>query len=267
MNDLAGKVAVITAGAAGIGEGCARQLARLGADIVIGDIDRAAGERAVATIEGIGRRALFVDADMMTSEGARRLVDQAGEAFGAVDILINNAGGVRPRPFSDQTEGNWKRVIDLNLVSLLAATQAAAVWMRRAGQGGAIVNVASTEAMRAAPGFSVYAACKAAMVEFTKTMALELAPIGVRVNCIAPDLIDTPGLRPHMPTDPAQIEARNRYVPLGRMASIEEAGDVVAFLASPRASFVTGVTIPVDGGITAASGWFRDAANEWRLTP
>jgi NAD(P)-dependent dehydrogenase (short-subunit alcohol dehydrogenase family) len=266
MSEFSGKVAVITAGAAGIGEGCARQLARGGADVVIGDIDPAAGERLAREIEGLGRRALFVQADMMQAENAQSLIDQAGRAFGGVDILVNNVGGVRHRPFAEQTLGNWRRVIDLNLISLLAATQAAAVWMRKGGRGGAIVNVASTEALRAAPGFSVYAACKAAMVEFTKTMALELAADGVRVNAIAPDLIDTPGLRPYAPTDPAGIAHRDRFVPLGRTASIEEAGDVVAFLASPRASWVTGVTIPVDGGATAAGGWHRDTAGDWTLT-
>lgn len=170
---------------------------------------------------------------------------------------------MRPRAFVDQNDGNWQRVTDLNFTSMLAATQEAAKSLE---DGGAIVNVASTEALRAAPGFSVYAACKAAMVEFTKTMALELAHRAVRVNCVAPDLIDTPGLRPHMPTEPARIGARNRHVPLGRMASIHEAGAVIAFLASPAASWMTGVTIPVDGGITAAGGWHLSDAGAWQLT-
>lgn len=261
--ELEGRVAVVTAGANGIGEGAALALAAMGADIVIGDIDAANGARVAAAVEAMGRRAAFHAADMMHADRARALVEVAHAGFGRVDILINNAGGVRPRPFLDQSPGNWQRVTDLNFTSMLAATQAAAKVM--AG-GGAIVNVASTEALRAAPGFSVYAACKAAMVEFTKTMALELAPRAIRVNCIAPDLIDTPGLRPHMPTDPARIAARNRHVPLGRMATIHEAGSVIAFLASPAASWVTGVTIPVDGGITAAAGWHLSETGNWQLT-
>jgi NAD(P)-dependent dehydrogenase (short-subunit alcohol dehydrogenase family) len=261
--DLQGKVAVVTAGANGIGEGAALALAAMGADVVIGDIDAENGERVVAAVNALGRRAAFHPVDMMQADQARALIAFAQTEMGRLDILVNNAGGVRPRPFADQTDANWQRVTDLNFTSMLAATQEAA---RLLEPGGAIVNVASTEALRAAPGFAVYAACKAAMVEFTKTMALELAHRNIRVNCIAPDLIDTPGLRPHMPTDPTRIAVRNRHVPLGRMATIHEAGAVIAFLASPASSWVTGVTIPVDGGITAAAGWHTSAAGNWQLT-
>jgi NAD(P)-dependent dehydrogenase (short-subunit alcohol dehydrogenase family) len=261
-NSLEGKVAIVTAGANGIGEGSAVSLAELGADIVIGDIDQANGERVCERIRGLGRRAELVIADMMKLEEARALIRTAFDRMGAIDILVNNAGGVRPRAFVDQNESNWHRVIDLNLMSMLGASHEAAKVMR---DHGAIVNVASTEALRAAPGFSIYSACKAAMSQFTKTLALELAPRGIRVNCIAPDLVETPGLAPHMATDPVGIDIRNRHVPLGRMASIAEAGSVVAFLASPASSWVTGVTIPVDGGITAAGGWHFDTNHEWRL--
>jgi len=261
-NTLEGKIAVITGGANGIGEGSAVSLAEMGADVVIGDIDQENGERICEQIRGLGRRAEFVSANMMEVEDARALIRTAVERLGAIDILVNNAGGVRPRAFIDQNERNWQRVIDLNLMSMLGASHEAAKVMR---DNGAVVNVASTEALRAAPNFSIYAACKAAMSQFTKTLALELAPRGIRVNCIAPDLIATPGLAPHLATDPAGIDIRNRHVPLGRMASIAEAGSVVAFLASPASSWVTGVTIPVDGGITAAGGWHFDTNHEWKL--
>lgn len=260
---LEGKIAVVTAGANGIGEGSVIALAEQGADVVIGDIDAENAERVCQQVRDLGRRAEFVPCNVMELPEARALIHTAVQRMGAIDILVNNAGGVRPRAFVDQTESNWQRVIDLNLYSMLGATQEAAKVMR---DNGAIVNVASTEALRAAPGFSIYAACKAAMSQFTKSMALELGRRGIRVNCIAPDLIDTPGLAPHMPKEPAAIETRNRHVPLGRTASIAECGSVVAFLASPASSWVTGVTIPVDGGITAAGGWHLDSDHNWKLS-
>lgn len=265
--DLIGKVAVITAGANGIGEGAAMALAERGADIAICDIDTENGARVVSAVEALGRRALFVPANMMEEGAAAGFVEQAGQHFGRVDILINNAGGVKPRLFADQNMGNWRRIIDLNLMSMLEATQVAARWMKQGKAGGAIVNIASTEALHAAPGFSVYAACKAAMVQFTKTMALELGPDGVRVNAIAPDLVATPGLAPHLKDDEASIEIRSRYVPLGRMASIAEAGSVIAFLATDQSSYVTGVTIPLDGGLTAGGGWYRNEEQQWVMYP
>ena len=127
---------------------------------------------------------------------------------------------------------------------------------------GTIVNVSSSEAYRAAPGYSIYSACKAAITQFTKTMALELSSRSIRVNCIAPDHVVTPGLSGLMNVDRAD---RDRNVPLARMAKIEEVGQVIAFLAGPQASWINGVTIPVDGGITAASGWHRDTSGEWAL--
>jgi NAD(P)-dependent dehydrogenase (short-subunit alcohol dehydrogenase family) len=151
---------------------------------------------------------------------------------------------------------------------MLAATHAAVPLMVRGGRGGSVVNVASIEAARAAPTYAVYAACKAGVVNFTKSFALEVSEHDVRVNCIAPDLTATPGLHGMSgAVDSAELPERSaaakesigRYVPLGREGVIDECGQVVAFLCSPLASYVTGVTIPVDGGTSAASGWVRSA--------
>jgi NAD(P)-dependent dehydrogenase (short-subunit alcohol dehydrogenase family) len=157
--------------------------------------------------------------------------------------------------------------VDINLMSMLAATWHGAHAIIRGGRGGSIVNVASIEAMRAAPMYAVYAACKAGMTSFTRTMALELGEHGIRVNAIAPDQTRTPGnsgLRTG-PVDEARMDVRGpadqdgleRYVPLGREGVVEECGDVVAFLCSPLARYVTGTTLPVDGGAWASSGWVR----------
>jgi NAD(P)-dependent dehydrogenase (short-subunit alcohol dehydrogenase family) len=266
--DLTGQVALVTGGGAGIGQGCALALSSCGADVVVAEIDPDRGAHTAALIEASGRRAVFVQTDVMDTEQVRAAVAVADREFGRLDILVNNAGGVAGRRFLDQSERSWRRHIDINLVSMLAATHSAVPLMIRGGRGGSVVNVASIEAVRAAPTYAVYAACKAGMVNFTKTFALEVSEHDIRVNCIAPDLTATPGLHgmaagvasERLPERSASARAAiGRYIPLGREGVIDECGQVVAFLCSPLASYVTGVTIPVDGGTAAASGWVRTA--------
>jgi NAD(P)-dependent dehydrogenase (short-subunit alcohol dehydrogenase family) len=273
---LTDQVAVITGGGGGIGRAIALACASVGADVVIGDIIPERCEEVAARVHETGRRALAVPTDVTDTEQVRALIDSAASHFGRIDILVNNAGGVSPRQFIDQSERSWRRHIDLNLVSMLAATSAAAPLMIRGGRGGSIINVSSIEGSRAAPNFAVYGACKAAMLNFTRTMALELAEHGIRVNAIAPDYTVTPGLRGNHtgPVDPAswikptarQEDATARRIPLGRAGMDTECGNVAVFLASAMGSYVTGAVIPVDGGTWASSGWIRDKAGNWTLT-
>jgi NAD(P)-dependent dehydrogenase (short-subunit alcohol dehydrogenase family) len=203
------------------------------------------------------------------------MIAKADAEFGRVDILVNNAGGVSGRPFLQQSERSWRRHIDINLVSMLVATHTAAPIMIRGGRGGSIVNVTSIEGSRAAPNFSVYAACKAGMISFTKTMALELAEHGIRVNAIAPDHTVTPGNHGNRagPVDPStwpkrtpeQEDAWSRLIPLGREGVDVECGRVAVFLSSMMSEYVTGALIPVDGGTYASSGWIRDHDRKWTL--
>jgi NAD(P)-dependent dehydrogenase (short-subunit alcohol dehydrogenase family) len=271
--DLTGQVALVTGAGAGIGRGVVEALARHGAGVVIAEIDADRAEQAAASVRAGGGRAHVVITDVMDTEQVRAAVTAADDEFGRLDILVNNAGGMNPRRFLEQSEGSWRRHIDINLVSMLAATAAAAPLMIRGGRGGSIVNVTSIEASRAAPMFAVYAACKAGMVSFTRTMALELAEHAIRVNAIAPDVTATPGIRglrsgpaPDVLPDPPPALARGvtAYVPLGREGDVAECGDVVAFLCSPMARYVTGVCVPVDGGTWASSGWVRGAVG-WNL--
>jgi NAD(P)-dependent dehydrogenase (short-subunit alcohol dehydrogenase family) len=272
---LTDQVAVVTGGGGGIGRAIALACAAAGADVAIGDIVTERCDETAARVRELGRRAVAVPTDVMQTDQVRALVERASTELGRIDVLVNNAGGVSARPFLEQSERSWRRHIDLHLVSMLAATSAAVPVMIRGGRGGAIVNVASIEASRAAPNYAVYAACKAGMVSFTRTMALELAEHRIRVNAIAPDLTVTPGLRGNFtgPVDPStwilpsaeQQEAFTRYIPLGREGVDTDCANVAVFLASPMSAYVTGVVVPVDGGTWASSGWVRSRAGKWTL--
>jgi NAD(P)-dependent dehydrogenase (short-subunit alcohol dehydrogenase family) len=264
---LDGQVGLVTAGANGIGEGIAMALAHQGADVAIADVDDDNGERVADAVRALGRRALFIPTNMTEFEHVRAMVDKVAATLGHIDILANNAGGGRQVPFMEQTERSWRRHIDLNFMSMLTTTQAVAAVMIAGKRGGTIVNIASSEALRAAPGYAVYAACKAGMVSFTRSMALELADHGIHVHALAPDMIDTPGIRPYYTqASAAEIDSRDRYIPLQRLGTIAEIGNVVAFLASGMAAYLNGVTIPVDGGASASHGWTRaPATRRWVL--
>jgi len=275
-HSLTGQVAFITGGGGGIGRAIGLAFAAAGADIVIADIVPERCEAAAATIRALGRRALAVPTDAADPAQIRALVEQADKHFGRIDILVNNVGGVSGRPFLEQSERSWRRHIDLNLVSMFTATSAAVPVIIRGGRGGAILNVSSIEASRAAPHYAVYAACKAGMNSFTRTMALELAAHAIRVNAIAPDFTLTPGLHGNVagPVDPSawrqpspeQQQATRRRIPLGRAGIDTECGKAALFLASPMSSYVTGIVLPVDGGSWASSGWIRNDAGNWSLT-
>jgi NAD(P)-dependent dehydrogenase (short-subunit alcohol dehydrogenase family) len=223
----------------------------------------------------MGREALAVPTDVSDTNQVRALIDSADRHFKRLDILVNNAGGVSRKPFIEQSERSWRRHIDLNLVSVLAGTAAAAPIMIREKRGGSIINVSSIEGSRAAPNYAVYAACKAGILNFTRTMALELSEHGIRVNAIAPDYTVTPGVRgnhtgPVDPTSwvkptPKQDDVTARRIPLGRAGVDTECGSIAVFLSSTMSSYVTGTVIPVDGGTWASSGWVRDRAGKWSL--
>lgn len=275
--DLSGTAAFVTGGGGGIGRAAALCLADMGADVAVVDVIPERCEQMVAEIEKRGRKALALPVNVADVDALQDAVKAAADTFGRLDVLVNNAGGVSRRKFLDLQEKNWRRHIDLNLVSNLAATQAAAPVMIAGGRGGAIINVSSIEGARAAPGYAVYAACKAGINNLTRTLALEFAEHGIRVNTISPDYTRTPGTSGQFagPVDesqwyqptPAQAEAVRRRIPLGRAGMEEECGRVVVFLASPLASYVTGAIIPVDGGSWASSGWVRSSTDDWILPP
>lgn len=272
---LAGKVAIVTGAGGGIGRAIALRLAEAGAHIAV--VDRI-GERCeevadrlteleVASIPCVG--------DVVEADFISEVMEKTYARFNRIDILVNNAGGVSRRGFLDQHAGNWRKLIDLNLGSVFSATAAAVPYMIKGEAGGAIVNVTSIEASRAAPNFAVYGACKAGVENFTRSAALEFAEHNIRVNAIAPDYTVTPGTRGNIrgPVDPdqwvqpdaAHYEAVARRIPLGRPGIDTECGDAAAFLCSDMSRYVTGIVMPVDGGTWASSGWMRNTKGEWTL--
>ena len=264
---LTDKVAIVTGGGAGIGRGIAVGLAEFGADVAIVDIDAEAAERVAALVRDKGRRALAIVADVMDRDAVRAAVDQIAAELGRLDILVNNAGDTRPIKLVEMTDRQADKQIDLNLKSLVAATQAAAKAMIAGGRGGSIINIASIEGLRAAPGYSVYAACKAGMINFTRTIALELGEHGIRINAIAPDLVPTELMARFAPGIVSEEgrAAQAAYIPLGRAGNFDDCAGVAVFLASDMAGYVTGVTISTDGGTWASSGWSRNGAGGWKL--
>jgi NAD(P)-dependent dehydrogenase (short-subunit alcohol dehydrogenase family) len=275
--DLTGQVALVTGGGGGIGRAIALCMADMGANVAVVDHIPERCDEVSARIRERGREALTFASNVMEVDKVREAVEATGERFGRLDVLVNNAGGVTRRPFKDLTEKNWRRHIDLNLVSNLAATSAAIPIMIAGGRGGSIINVSSIEGSRAAPGYAVYAACKAGINNLTRTLALELAEHGIRVNTIAPDYTETPGTRGNVtgPVDeskwhrpgPSGIASIRSRIPLERCGIDEECGMAAVFLASRMASYVTGTILPVDGGSWASSGWVRDSRDNWILPP
>jgi NAD(P)-dependent dehydrogenase (short-subunit alcohol dehydrogenase family) len=273
--DLTGQAAVVTGGGGGIGRAIAICLAAHGADVAVIDVLPDRCDETVTRIEEFGCRGLALLANVMDSQQVTDAVAAAADKFGRLDILVNNDGGVTRRSFTDLAEKNWRRHIDLNLISNLAATSAAAPVMIAGGRGGSIINVTSIEASRAAPGYAVYAACKAGINNLTRTLAIEFADHGIRVNAIAPDFTVTPGTSGNF-TGPVsetpeigevQRDIIRRRIPLQRPGIDAECGHLAVFLASRMASYITGTIIPVDGGTWGSGGWIRDKIGQWVLPP
>ncbi len=241
---------MVTGGGSGIGRGIARGLAAFGSRVAIWE--RNADPCAEAARE-IG--ALGITCDVRQGSEVDEALERTRSELGPVTILVNNAGGVFWSSVLETSENGWDALYRANLKHVMLCTQRVARMMVEGNTGGSIISVTSIEGTRAAPGYASYAAAKAGVINFTKTAALELAPHGIRVNALAPDITLTEGL---MAVAPDGSEAHFGYtVPMVRAGHVDEMAGAAVFLAGDLSSYVTGQTIHVDGGTHAASGWYH----------
>ena len=243
--ELSGKVALVTGAAQGIGKAIALLLARNGADVVVSDINLDKAQETANEIQGIGRRSVAIKVNVADLKDVERMVKAIVEQFGRIDILVNNAGITRDRLILRMTEEDWDAVLDVNLKGTFNCTKAVIRHMSKQ-KGGKIVSIASVTGEMGNPGQANYAASKAGVIGFTKTIAREFAGRGINVNAIAPGYIQTPM------TDAVPEKAKEelkRMIPMERLGKPEDVAQAVLFLVSENSSYITGQVLNVNGGI------------------
>ena len=252
---LAGTVALVTGAGNGMARATALQLASAGCDVAVVDLDLDAAGRTAAEVVGLGRRAFAIGMDLTDPSAPAEMVRQAVAELGELGVAVNFCGGTAGvnKPFLDLTLEEWRRPVDLNLTSTFLSCQAEAISMVRGGAGGAIVNVSSSSGMTAAPNLAAYGVANAGVIHFTKTAAVELAPYGVRVNCVVPGTHWSAKTRENATSGPQAIREFFSHAatvtPLGRLGEPDETAGVAVFLASRLSSYMTGHAVVSDGGI------------------
>lgn len=249
---LTGKVALVTGSSQGIGRGIATRFAQEGADVVI-NYNRTPGgaQEVLREVEAIGRRGLIVQADMGNINEIRKLISTAVEHFGHLDILVNNAGVETHAPFWEVKEEDYDKVLNINLKGVFFTTQAMVQHLMQTKQQGKIINISSVHEELPFPNFTAYCASKGGLKMFTRNLAVELGPLGITINSIAPGAIETP-INTKLLNDPKKLNSLLGQIPLARLGKPKDVAGVAVFLASEDADYVTGSTYYVDGGLT----WF-----------
>ncbi len=265
---LENKIAVVTGSGSGIGQSIAETFAAHGASVVVVDKDASLANGVVKAIEQRGGKALACPVDVTKKESVDALSQAALDTYGRVDILVNNVGNFMPGagPFLSTTEDDWEAQYDINLKHIFRCTKALAPQMIERGSG-SIINISTVETLRGIPGNSIYSAFKTGITAFTRCFALEVAPHGVRVNAIAPETTDTSQV-PVSKWIPEQYKDKvPLMIPLGRFGRPDDHAGAALFLASDLSAWVTGITLPVDGGALTAAGFYRVEGDRWTNAP
>ncbi len=265
MGEFSGKIAIVTGGALGMGRAAALAFANEGAKVAVADIDEAAGAQTVQDMSGSEGEGINITADLGDSADCRRVVSETVDAFGGVDIVFNNVGIQPSESYAnavDLPEETWDRIIAVNLKSRFLIAKHAIPHMQARG-GGVIINNASVQGLQSMGGVSAYAASKGGDLSLTRQLSIDFASDNIRVLAICPGSIDTPMLRNAAATTGRDIELElidyGKAHPLGRVGKAEEIANVVLFLASDKASFMTGEHVAVDGGMMAVGAWASGA--------
>jgi 2-hydroxycyclohexanecarboxyl-CoA dehydrogenase len=243
MGRLEDKIAIVTGGGQGIGQAIAGKLAAEGATVVVTDLDEASAKETADALPG----AIAIRADVNDRQGVQAMVSRVVEQFGHVDVLVNNAGWDKASSFVDSDPADWDRAIAVNLYGVLHTCKAVLPLMAERGSG-AVVNLGSDAGRVGSSGEAVYSAAKGGIIAFTKSLAREMARHQVRVNCVCPGPTDTALFASF--AGPKLREALTRAIPFRRLGQPDDVANVVAFLASDEASFITGQTVSVSGGLT-----------------
>ena len=254
--ELSGQVAIVTGAGRGIGRATALELAQMGADIVVAELDREGAERTAAEVKGLGRRVSVVRTDVTSRDDLTTMADRARAEFGRIDVLVNNAGIYRAAAPLDVTEEHWDAIMNVNAKAVFFATQAVLPTMI-AQKRGAIVSLASMAGKIGNRNNLPYNASKAAVISMTKSLALAHAADGIRVNCVCPGFVET-DMWAHVSREQGKLmgltpeeftRQRASQVPLGRMERPEDVASVIGFLVSSKSGYMTGQALSVDGGL------------------